>query len=225
MSQSTIVRRNSSPCCIGCVVLVIICLGFFTAFGIYFYKFAKKNISLLSVGGKQDPSLSTAADLLLPQTVGEFERKALTDSLEHVPEMADVPTSSAHIAVYEDGNANSVTVIAVSSVEAKEQRQQGFGLLTMGRGKANASDTGISIRDPFSGDVPRTIVTWSKPNWTFMVQTTSTLASTFVEDFLPGGVREGEPGGERPMTSTMESSEDGETTGAVRMPSTETEYN
>lgn len=226
MSKSTIARRKSSPCCIGCVVLVVIALGFSAAIGIYAYRFAKDNVSLIQVAGKTDPDLDVAPEVLFPQTVGDFSRISLMDSLENVPETADIATSGAHVAVYEDENTNSMTVIAVSTVTAKEQRGDGIGVLTMGRGKANSSNTGISIRDPFSGEVPRTIVTWSKANWTFMVQTTSTLAASFVENFSPGGVIDIVPAGDRETTDTVDMADDVQATDAVEMaPMTETVYN
>lgn len=187
MSRSTIAQRKSSPCCIGCIVLLLIAIGLSLAVGIYMYKFAKNNLSITNVAAKMDPPLDTPADKLLPPRAGAFERTALMDTLENVPEWQDVATSSSHVAIYKDPEGHQMTVIAVSTQETREQRQTGSGLLTMGRSKAGASDTAVTIKDTFSGPGTRMITTWSKPNWTFMIQTSSTLMSQFMDDFHPGG--------------------------------------
>jgi hypothetical protein len=151
------------------------------------YRFAKKNLTIVNVAAKVDPPIDTPPAELMPEKAGDFTRTSLMDTLEGVPDWKDVQTSSAHVAVYEDPNGNKMTVIAVSTQEAQQQRQTGTGILTMGRGKANAPDVGVSIRDTFSGPGERVITTWAKPNWTFMVQTSSSLTQKFLEDFYPGG--------------------------------------
>ncbi len=224
MSQSNIVRSKSSPCCIGCIVIVVIAVGFSLAMGIYMYRFAKQNISLVTVTQKNDPDLSTAPEDLFPETVGDFQRSTISDVLDNVAVVGDDNTSGAHVALYTDTEANAVTVTAISTVDAHNEREKGIGVLTMGRGKANSADTGISVRNPFAGDVPATIVTWSKPNWTFMVETTSTLASIFVEDFAPG-VAVNLSDVIEATTATEGFATGLETTDTVEMAPTETQYN
>lgn len=187
MSRSTIAQRKSSPCCIGCIVLLLIAIGITLALGIVMYKFAKNNISITNVSAKMDPPMDTPPAELLPATAGSFKRTSLMDTLENVPEWQDVATSSAHVAVYDDSEGNQMTVIAVSTQETRKQRQTGTGLLTIGRSPAGASDTAVTIKDTFMGPETRMITTWSKPNWTFMIQSTSTLMNQFLNDFHPGG--------------------------------------
>lgn len=186
MSRSSIKQRKSSPCCIGCVVLLIIALGLSLAMGIYLYRFAKNNISLVSVMATVDPPLDTPPEQLLPEKAGDFSRVSLADTLENVPDWNDLETSGAFVAVYQDPEAHQMTVIALPTEQARADRQTGIGVLTSGRGTANAPDSAISIKDTFSGPGTRYITTWSKPNWTFMVQTSSTLTSKFMENFHPG---------------------------------------
>lgn len=188
MSRSSIKQRKSSPCCIGCIVLLIIALGLSLAMGIYMYRFAKNNISLVSVMSTVDPALDTPSEQLLPPQVGDFSRVSLADTLENVPDWKDLQTSGVYVAVYRDPEAHEMTVIAIPTEQAQAERQTGIGVLTAGRGTASAPDSAVSIKDTFSGPQARYITTWSKPNWTFMVQTSSTLTSKFMENFHPGTV-------------------------------------
>lgn len=186
MSRSTVQRSKSSPCCIGCIVLLLIALGLSLALGIYMYKFTKNNISFPNVANKPDPALNTLPEQLLPATVGRFERTSLHDTLENVPQSQwqDLNTSSAHVASYEDPQGHIVTVIAMNTSEAGADRQTGLGVLVR-NSSDGSSDVGITIKDPFSSPDANYVTTWSKPNWTFMVQTTSTLTSQFLENFNP----------------------------------------
>lgn len=190
MSRSVIAPKKSSPCCIGCVVMLVIVIGLSAALGIYMYRFARENLTLVNVSTKADPPLDTPAEELLPATAGSFKRTALYNTLDSVPQWKDLATSGAHLAVYTEPAGIQMTVIAASTEATRKQREVGTGLLTLGRTKANSADTGVTIKDPFTTSTAQTITTWSKPNWTFMVQTTSTLMPQFLENFYPGGNEE-----------------------------------
>lgn len=169
--------------------------------GLFGWQFAKKNVALISVGSKVDPPRDTPAEKLLPEHVGDFTRGAINGNFSRPPGMGDSVTSSISVAEYRDQAANEVTVIAVPTGEAISQRNNGFDPFMIGRGQGKVSDTAVSIRNPYTGANASTMVKWSKENWTFLIQTTSTLANSFVEDFQPGGMTDTETGTTNTETS------------------------
>lgn len=187
MSRSTISRPKSSPCCIGCVVLLIVALGITLAMGIYMYRFAKDNISIFNVVNKPDPALNTPPEQLLPPTAGPFTRVSLDSSLENIPQWKNLDAKNVYVANYEDASDNTVTVLAIQTSEASADRETGIGIITRGNAQSD-SNMGITIKDSFSTETSF-ITTWSKPNWTFMVQSVESPATLgFLEHFNPGGL-------------------------------------
>lgn len=200
MSRSTISRPKSSPCCIGCVVLLIVALGITMAMGIYMYRFAKDNISIINVVNKPDPALDTPPEELLPPTAGPFTRVSLDSSLENIPQWQNLDAENVYVANYEDASDNTVTVLAIRTSEASADRETGIGVITRGNAQ-NDSNMGISIKDTFSTEASY-ITTWSKPNWTFMVQSVESPATIgFLENFNPGGLSADSTTGTQPAVT------------------------
>jgi len=167
-------------------VLLVIAIGICLAAGIYMYKFAKDNMRMVNVAAKADPPLDTPADVLFPEKVSDFTLSALNATGEQLPGFGDKQTSGVHVAVYHDAKGDEMTVMAVPTEVAREQRSEGFGVLTQARSKANSTDVGIALKYPWYGTERQELTTWQKPNWTFMVHTSSTLSQKFVDEFEPG---------------------------------------
>lgn len=193
MSQSSIVQRKSSPCCIGCVVMLVIGVGLVAAFSIWGYRFFKENIGIHNVAALADPPLDAQPEAIFPENVGEFTRVALNEESPQVPGLQDLGTTNLVTARYTDSAENLLHTVALPTDEAQNLRQQQSGPLTMGRGKANAPNVAISIKNPVDGG--STTLTWSKPNWTIMLYTTSTVAVKFLEAYKP-------PSGTAPAVGT-----------------------
>ncbi len=183
MSQSSIVKSKSSPCCIGCVVIGVIAIGIVAALSIWGYRFFKENIGIHNVAALADPPLDVSPGAMFPEAVGDFTRVALNEEAPQIPGLENIDTTSIITARYADPAEHLLHTVAIPTDEAQNLRRQQAGPLTMGRGKANAPEVAISIKNPVDGN--STTLTWSKPNWTIMLYTTSTVAVKFLDAYKP----------------------------------------
>lgn len=177
-------KKKRSPCCIGCGVLAFVGVGLGVVLSIFSYRFAKDNVGFISVVSKADPATEADAETLLPVNVGAFERGPISHNLGDIPQLKDVATSGV-LGKYTDPQGNYLSVIAVPTAQVNDNSRQPL-LISSARKADMRDDNAISMKEPFS-KTPNTLVMWTKPNWSYFVHTTSTVAADFVEAFEPGG--------------------------------------
>jgi len=182
MSYNQPASRRKSPCCIAIIIIGVIIIGLFAAVGIFSYRFVKERVEVIDVTQIPDPSATASREEVLPGAAGDFQRVTISDNLTSaMPEMADVHTTGVAFGLYKDSSNNEVTVIAVPTNASEVPDLGGFENIIKQRNNQK-SNNAISIKDTFSGKEPKSIVTWAKPNWSYIVQSTSTLAAEFVKD-------------------------------------------
>jgi len=182
MSYNQPAARRKSPCCIAIILIGVVVIGLFVAVGIFSYRFVKERVEVINVAEIPDPPVTAPPEQVLPESAGDFQRVTISDSITTaVPEMADGHTTGVVFGLYKDLSDNEVTVIAVPTDASEVPDLGGFENIIKQR-NAQKSNNAISIKDTFSGKEPKSIVTWAKPNWSYIVQSTPTLATEFVKD-------------------------------------------
>jgi hypothetical protein len=174
---------------IGCAIITAVILGV-VAFGIYSLK-KKLGVGVFDVAAKVDPPSLATTDQLLPPVAGTFTREAVTsNSAEFAALLSGVPgdhkvtaTSGTVVAYYSDAAHMGALVLAINTQEAQKSGSSSSPFESSAK-NARGSNQGFHMQSKFAA-MPLGIAGWSKPNWTYGVITTDTVALQFAKGFEP----------------------------------------
>lgn len=179
---------------VGCLVVLTVIIAFIGIGGYFVWKKVSPHLKIetFDVTAKVDPPATAPVDLLLPPTAGTYKRTVVTTEtaqirsspIPQLPGMADQVTSGLVMGLYGDNEGHGAMVIAVSTEEARKQREARRGPFGTMQGSKQEPNRGFHMRMDF-GPQPIDMAVWAKQNWTYMVQTTSTAAMDFAKAFEP----------------------------------------
>jgi hypothetical protein len=164
--------------CGGCMVVAVLAtvLG-----GVAIWQLVGKNMKfeMLDVSRKPDPPLTASAGQLLPPKVGAFVRQKIARAS---PQKAGAGTASGWQGSYTSaGKRVDLTVIPTREAQAARSERSPFGGALRQQQNPNSA-VYMSIK---AGPQPMDMVVWSKPNWTYMIQSPGMVAKQFATAYQP----------------------------------------
>jgi len=182
---------------IGCLLLVIVIVGLFVGAG--YWAFKKVAPGPFSVATKADPPVGAMPDALFPEKVGDYTLNNLTTPSPAQGDMASTGTKAIYVDATGTKNVNIIAIptnemsnAQVSAGRSRTQTTTGNTTETVEvqmpnfgtQMKSGPSDTGFSMKMPW-GPMKMEMAFWSKPNWSYFVQTTNSVALDFAQKFEP----------------------------------------
>jgi hypothetical protein len=167
--------------CGGCGALAVLGIGGCMA---VIYSTVGKHMKweTIDVKNKPDMPLTATAGQLLPPKVGSFVRKSVG---QPSAEYAGTTGSSGWQGTYVSGNQRVDLVVApTTSVQQARNRRSPFGDAMQQQRRSQNPDLGFHMSMKI-GPKPMDMVFWSKPNWTFMVQSPHMAAMPFAKAYRP----------------------------------------
>jgi hypothetical protein len=161
--------------CAGCLTIVI--LG---AIGCTAFLYRTLGFRIIDVSDKPDLPLTATAGQLLPYRVGAFVRTQLNRSVSY---SGSTPRVIGFKGSYLSG-AQHVDLLVMQTAAARAARNQAtpFGRAMQRQNQQPGVGVHMTIK---SGARPLDMVTWSKTNWTFVVQSPDMAAEAFARAYQP----------------------------------------
>jgi hypothetical protein len=164
--------------CGGCLVLALLTFGGCSAFLYSIFKGSKT----FDVTDKPDPPITAMKGQLLPSKVGSFVRQSIGRPSR---EYAGTTGSAGWQGVYAAGGKRVILVVIPTSQAQRAQAQRSpFGDAMRRQDRSTNPNMGFHMQMKL-GQQSRDMVFWSKPNWTFMVQSPDMVAMPFAQAYRP----------------------------------------
>jgi hypothetical protein len=170
--------------CAGCLTLVVVGMIGCSAFIFRYLGFRTFDAS-----DKPDLPLSATAGQLLPPRVGAFVRTRVTRSVRRTGSTAGVAGWQGS---YVSGTQHvDLVVMPTAAARAARDRSTPFGEAMQRQNQQPGFGIHMTIK---KGAHPIDMVTWSKTNWTFVVESPDLAAEAFARAYQPG-----KPASPRPL--------------------------
>ena len=161
--------------CAGCLTVVILLT---VGCGALFYQYFGKNMKLIDMSGKLDPPLNATAGQLLPPQVGAFVRKQTS---RYTPQLGRLTLPTVWRGIYgAAGKRVQLEVKPTAAARSGGSPSSPFGSAPQPRG----FNSGVHMSMKIGGKTVD-VVSWSKPNWTFTVESQDMVAEQFAKDYQP----------------------------------------
>jgi hypothetical protein len=163
--------------CAGCLTVVI--LGF-VGCGVLGYYFFGRHMKIIDMSDKPDLPLTATTRQLLPPRVDSFVR---TKVLHSSPQIGGLSLGPIWKGYYASGSKHvELEVKPTAAARLSRSQRSPFGSTPP---QTRNPNMGIHMTIKI-GAGTMDIITWSKPNWTFTVQSPNTVAEAFVRAYHPG---------------------------------------
>jgi hypothetical protein len=164
--------------CGGCGALAVLGIGGCMAV-IYFT--VGKNMKLFDVSNKRDAPLTATVAQVLPPRVGAFVRQQAGGGGQQVGRGASV---NGWHGTYRSTGGQKVEVTIIPTRAMEQARRSPFGGAMPQQNPPQNSNKGVRMSMKMGGQQVE-IVTWSKPNWTFSIQSPDMAAMQFAKAYQP----------------------------------------
>ena len=162
--------------CAGCLTVAL--LGMVGCGALSYYLFGR-NMKILDMSDKPDLPFTANAGQLLPPRVGSFARAKVVHSNPQIGAMSLGPIWKGY---YVSGGKHvDLEVKPTAGARLARSRRSPFGAPPPSRSPNMGVRMSIKM-----GAVTMEVVTWSKPNWTFTVESPEMAADAFVKAYHPG---------------------------------------
>lgn len=162
--------------CAGCLTLVILSM---VGCGVWFWRFFKPQ--LIDVSGKPDLPLTATAGQLLPPRVGSFVRKR---AARFSSTSRGAPVGGWQGSYLSAPGGKRVELMVVPTASAQAARGQGSPFGGTLPQRQQSPNVGVHMTMKV-GPRPVDMVVWSKPNWTFTIQSPDMVAMQFANAYQP----------------------------------------
>jgi hypothetical protein len=161
--------------CAGCLTVVI--LGVVGCGALIYQYFGMKTIDM---SDKPDPPATATPGQLLPAKVGPFVRGKVG---RYIPSRGSQAGVAGWQATYVANHKRAMLlVMSTTAAQAARERNTPFGKALQRQNNNPGMGIHMTIK---KGPQPMDMVVWSKPNWTFTVQSPDMIAEQFARAYQP----------------------------------------
>jgi hypothetical protein len=159
--------------CAGCLTVVIL---FTVGCGALFYQYFGKHMKLIDMSDKPDPPPNATTGQLLPAHVGPFVRRQVT---QYTPQIGGMTLPTVRRGIYASNGKRVQLEVKPTAGQRGGSQESPFG-----RTPPHGANMGIHMTMKIRGTT-MDIVSWSKPNWTFTVESQDMIAEQFARAYQP----------------------------------------
>lgn len=176
---------------IGCLALIVLVVIGLVAGGVYVWK-SFVDMNQFDVSAKVDPPVNASPELIFPPMVAGLERREITSDtlrLQSVQPGQEVGGTSAAtssgtlMAIYANDEAYTTSVVVIAGPTSEMDKQERGGGVMDQMMRQQQMNQGVQMR--IKADTPMDFALWSKPNWSYVIFTTSSQALEFAKDLKP----------------------------------------